>query len=169
MLETLSHAALTVVGIAGGAMVAIIGVRFLVHHRHPPGEKVDPRLQRQSARFWHVALSAILSPAPWLFWLVVGSPLMLRSWGRSPLEGALFVVLLFVTNMGTASGLAWAASHGRRVMSAPWRTWALRLTGSGLTLAGVLLIWQSLEGNFQELVERQEELRSFVEEQSEGR
>ncbi|HSR42286.1 MAG TPA: LysE family transporter [Longimicrobiales bacterium] len=167
LLDVLDPRALTVIGVLGGLTVAVIGVRFLSHHRRPP-EELEPKVPRQSAGFWHVVLSAVLSPAPWLFWLVVGSPLLLRSWGRSPEEGVLFVVLLFATNIGTASALAWGASHGRRIMSRPWRRWALRLTGVGLTLAGGVLVWQSLVGNFQAMVDRQEDLRTFVEEQTSG-
>lgn len=168
VLDVLHPAALTVIGVLGGVVVAVVGLRFLVHHRHPP--HVEPSLERprQSAGFWHVALSAVLSPAPWLFWLVVGSPLLLRSWNRSPGEGLLFILLLFGTNIGTATALAWGASHGRRIMTAPWRRWALRLTGVGLTLAGGVLVWQSLVGNFQAMVERQEDFRTFVEERTRG-
>ena len=176
LLDVLNRTALTVIGVMGGLVVSVVGLRFLAHHRHPPeagpeaGPEAEPEIEtlRQSAGFWHVALSAVLSPAPWLFWLVVGSPLLLRSWSRSPGEGVLYLVLLFGTNIGTATALAWGASHGRRFMTAPWRTWALRLTGVGLTLAGGLLVWQSLEGNFQAMVERQEDFRSFVEEQTRG-
>lgn len=33
-----------------------------------------------------------LSPAPWLFWLSIASPLFLRAWTRDRLEGVAFLV-----------------------------------------------------------------------------
>jgi len=108
--------------------------------------------------------SALLNPAPWVFWLVVASPLLLRSWRRSPLEGVLFVVLLFGTNISTATALAWGASHGRRVLSQAWQRRALKAVGLALVLAGAFLLWQATEGNFQTLIDQQSFLRSVVEE-----
>lgn len=120
----------------------------------------------QSATFGHVVLGTLLSPAPWIFWLVVGSPLMLRSWNRSELEGVLFVTILFATNIGTATWLAWLASHSRRLLKPRWRRWILRLAGTGLLVAGALLVWQSMTGNFESLIRQQETVRSVVEEQT---
>lgn len=167
LLDVLNYTALTVIGVMGGLVIVVVGIRFLYHNRYPAPEGVDVQVHApQSARFWHVALSAMLTPAPWLFWLVVGSPLMLRSWNRSPAEGVLFVVLLFATNIGTASSLAWITSHGGRIMTPAWRRRALLLTGTALSLAGGFLVWQAVEGNFQSLVERQEDFRTFIEEQT---
>lgn len=53
-------------------------------------------------------------------------------------------------------------------MAPEWRRRALLLTGAALFVAGGLLIWQSLEGNFQSLVERQEDFRIFLEEQTDS-
>lgn len=169
LLDVLNRTALTVIGIMGGLIVLVVGLRFLHHHRHPAQTGVDIHAAApQSAHFWHVALSAVLTPAPWLFWLVVGSPLMLRSWNRSPEEGVVYVFVLFATNIGTATSLAWGTSHGRRVMTPKWRRRALLLTGAALSLAGGFLVWQSLEGNFQSLMERQEDFRILIEEQTDS-
>lgn len=197
VLETLSGTALSVLGVAGGVIIGVVGVRFL--RRHGPDVSVLERLERgesapsresaegsesgrsrtgeggrdvregsgaQSATLGHVVLGTLLSPAPWIFWLVVGSPLALRSWNRSEAEGVLFVVVLFATNIGTATWLAWIASHSRRLLTARWRTWILRVAGTGLLVAGALLVWQAATGNFESLVRQQETVRSVVEEQT---
>lgn len=164
ILERLSWTALTLLGISGGVIVAGVGVRFV--RRHGQGAELSDYDRGQSASFGHAALSVFLSPAPWLFWLIVASPLMLGAWGRSWVQGVLFVVLLFATNIGTASALAWAASHGRRIMSEAWRRRVLRVVGSGLVVAGALLVWQAMEGNFQTLIEQQRSVRSIVEDRT---
>jgi threonine/homoserine/homoserine lactone efflux protein len=163
LLERLSWTALTVVGVAGGVLVCFVGLRFLLRHGSA-AEAEAPKRAGQSARMEYVVLSTLFSPAPWLFWLVIGSPLMLAAWDRAPIQAWIFAILLFATNISTATGLAWAASHGRRVLGPRWQRRALRAVGGVLIGAGLLLVWQSLAGNFQEMVDRQDALRGMVEE-----
>ena len=89
----------------------------------------------------------VLSPAPWLFWLGLASPLFLTHWARGWEWGALFLVTLFATNIGSASALAWAASHGRRVLAPFWRRRMLTALGAALVLAGGYLVVQTARGN----------------------
>lgn len=178
VLESLDGTALSALGVAGGIVIAVVGIRFI--RRHRPDASVLEALERrepsrprdgeeareQSATFGHVVLGTLLSPAPWIFWLVLGSPLMLRSWNRSPVEGVVFVVVLFTTNIGTASGLAWVASRTRSFLAGEWQRRILRLAGTGLVVAGGLLIWQALTGDFESLIRQQESVRSVVEERA---
>jgi len=171
LLDRLSGLALTLLGIVGGAIVILVGIRFLRGHQkgiHPPttdGEQAPEGNggRRQSARAGHVIASTLLNPAPWLFWLVIASPLLLRSWNRSPGEGVVFVCLIFLTNIGTASALAWAASHGRKFLNPNWQRRSLKVVGVVLILAGSFLCWQATVGNFQSLIDQQEIIRSVVE------
>lgn len=175
VLDRLGGLELTLLGITGGAIVFVIGIRFLREHSgtnsplatgkesggEPEGTEYTPR--RQSAQIGHVILSTLFNPAPWLFWLIIASPLLLRSWHRSPGEGVLFAFLLFFTNISTATSLAWAASHGRKVLTPAWQRRGLKVVGVMLMLAGSLLCWQATIGNFQGLIEQQEMIRSVVE------
>jgi len=171
ILDRLSPLALTLLGISGGALVFFVGSRFLRGHAGPAAPLADsgaeeghgPSDRRQSAHPLHVVGSTLLNPAPWLFWLIIASPLLLRSWNRSPGEGVLFVVLLFFTNIGTATSLAWIASHSRKLLSPQWQRRSLRAVGVILMLAGSFLCWQATVGNFQGLIDQQEAIRSAVE------
>jgi hypothetical protein len=187
-------------GITGGAIVFVVGIRFLREHskKEPlvkteepdsatspdaggapssaedaqnleaaaeagEGRSADSRTRRQSALAGHVIASTLLNPSPWLFWLIIASPLLLRAWNRSPGEGVLFVGLIFFTNISTASSLAWIASHSRRFLNADWQRRSLKFVGVTLILAGSFLCWQATVGNFQNLIEQQEVIRSVVE------
>ncbi len=161
ILDRLSWTALTLLGIVGGVVAAAVGVRFLRRHTTPELRGVEE--PTASASFMHVVVSVFLSPAPWLFWLVLGSPLLLRAWGRSWVEGVVFLTVLFTTIIGGATGLAWIASHSRRLLAPIWRRRMLQTVGAGLILAGTLLVWQAMEGNFQALIDRQEAVREEVE------
>ena len=183
LLDRLGELALTMLGITGGAIVIVVGVRFLREHskKHKlflptngeegreeikneaerPGPAGD---RRQSALAGHVIASTLLNPAPWLFWLIIASPLLLRAWNRSPGEGLLFAGLIFLTNISTATGLAWAASHSRKLLNPDWQRRTLKFVGITLILAGSFLCWQATVGNFQSLIDQQEAIRSAVEE-----
>jgi threonine/homoserine/homoserine lactone efflux protein len=150
----------------------MVGVRFLRGHSKEsqpvlsngepaPGGEVD---RRQSALAGHVIASTLLNPSPWLFWLIIASPLLLRSWNRGPGEGMVFVCLIFLTNIATASSLAWAASHSRKLMNPKWQRRGLKVAGIMLILAGSFLCWQATVGNFQSLIDQQEIILSVVEE-----
>ena len=98
-----------------------------------------------------------------MFWLIVGSPLMLRSWGRDPTEGLLFIGIVFTVNISTATALAYAASHTRRILAAHWQKRVLGGVGLVLVMVGAALFVQAAFGDFQGLVEQQETIRSMVE------
>jgi threonine/homoserine/homoserine lactone efflux protein len=172
ILDRLGGLALTLLGIVGGAIIVVVGIRFLKEHSkeaQPSSSKgnsfrSDNGERRQSARAGHVIAGTLLNPAPWLFWLVIASPLLLRSWNRSPGEGMVFVALLFLTNIATASFLAWVASHSRKLMNPDWQRRILKGVGVTLILAGSFLCWQATVGNFQGLIDQQETIRSVVEE-----
>ena len=166
VLDRLSGLALTLLGLIGGAVIILVGVRFLRGHSKVQASlsKSGGALRRQSASPSHVIASTLLNPAPWLFWLIIASPLLLRSWNRSPNEGLAFVAILFLTNISSASLLAWLASHSRKILNSDWQRRSLKAVGMTLVLAGSFLCWQATVGNFQKLIDQQEALRSAVEE-----
>lgn len=165
VLDTLPDALLPVLSALGGGVVVYIGVRFLRLRRGGPAGEVSPlrRPLPQAARFWHVAIGTLLSPVPWLFWLVIGSPLLLRSWAESATEGLLFIGLLFGMNMSTATALAWAASRTRRLMAPRWRHRVLGGIGVFLIGAGSLLILEAATGDFGSALNRQGSIRDSFE------
>ena len=166
LLERLGYAGLTALGIVGGAVILMVGVRFLRQDGGGKRTKITlsaPDEPEQSARIAHVVVSSLMNPSPWFFWLVVASPFLLRAWNRSPGEGLVFVAALFTTNIASASGLAWLASHSRKILNPAWQRRALQTVGATLVLVGVLLLWQASVGNFQQLMDQQETIRSVVE------
>lgn len=160
ILEALSWTALTLLGITGGTLIGMVGVRFIRHQGPPVMEGDEPF---QAATFGHAAASTFFSPAPWTFWLVLAGPMMIRALERSVTEAAAFVLVLFATNIGTATLLAWGVSHSRRIISPSVRRRVLQVAGIGLIVAGVFLVWQAMEGNFQAMMEHQEGVRETLE------
>ena len=162
ILDRLNWTALTILGVAGGAVVVMIGVRFIRYNARPR-RLTKAGKWKGSARGGHVIATGLLNPSPWIFWLVVGSPLFLASLSHSRAAGAVFLVALFFVNIGSASTLAWLASRGRVAMAPAWQRRILVVVGTGLVLTGVFLTWQALNGGFQSLIDQQTVLRSVVE------
>lgn len=162
ILDRVNYDVLTGVGIVGGVLFAFMGVRFIRRQGRDWEDKIEE--VKEGRAFWALASAGLLSPAPWIFWLVAGSPLLLRAWNTHWADGVIFGLALFVMLIGTATGIAWGASHGHRILNPRNRRRVLRVAGLFLVAAGSVIVWQSLEGNFQRMVHQQEQLRNRVEE-----
>lgn len=160
ILDALNFTALTLLGITGGTLIGMVGVRFIRHNGPPELEGDEPF---QAATFGHAAASTFLSPSPWLFWLVLAGPMTVRAMERSTTEAAVFVGILFAMNIGMATLVAWGVSHSRKLITPSVRYRVLQVAGVALIFAGVFLVWQAMEGNFQAMMEQQEGMREALE------
>jgi len=162
ILTQLSAEALSVLGFVGG--VAVVGIGAMLLWRYGPGHAPPQEVHgaAPTVRLWHVVVSTSISPAPWLFWLSIASPLFLRSWAQSPLEGAVFLVVLFATNISSALSLAWVASHGGRVLDPSWRRVVLQGAGVALVVAGGWILLQAAKGDFGAITGSQDAMRAFM-------
>lgn len=161
ILDALGWTALTLLGITGGTLIGMVGVRFIRHNGPPAMAGEEPF---QAATFGHAATSTFLSPSPWMFWLVLAGPLTVRAMERSTTEAFVFVGILFAMNIGMATLLAWLVSRSRKVLAPSIRNRVLQVAGIALIIAGVVLVWQAMEGNFQAMMEQQEGMREALEE-----
>jgi len=161
-LDRVNYEILTGIGIFGGILFAVIGVRFFLRQNRDPN--VEREEVKEGRAFWGLASAGLLTPAPWVFWLAAASPLLLRAWNRYWLHGVVFALVVNLVLVGTAIALAWGASHGQRILHPRNQSRILRSAGVFLIVAGALIVWQSVEGNFQRMVREQERLRERVEE-----
>lgn len=160
VLHRVDDQVLTAIGVVGGIVVVGLGVRLVARQR----ERATPADTSVELRrtFWAIAVSGLLSPAPWIFWLGAAGPLLLRAWYRSPLQGVAFGATLMAMLIGTALAVAWLAARGRRAMAPAARRRALRVVGVALGVMGAVMVWQSLTGNFQRLIREQQTLRERI-------
>lgn len=160
ILDALNWTALTLLGIAGGTLIGMVGVRFIRQNGPAALGGEEPF---QAATFGHAAISTFLSPSPWLFWFVLAGPLTHRAMEQGATQAVVFVAILFAMNMGMATLLAWLVSNSRKIIAPPIRRRVLQVAGIGLIIAGVILVWQAMEGDFQAMVERREGVRQAIE------
>lgn len=135
LAQAQGHAALLgVVSLAGAAFVARLGWRSM----RPEPLALDaaspaPRSLRQGV------LVNLLSPHPYLFWITVGAPAMLKGWAESPAAAAGFLALFYVCLVGAKLGVAALAGSSRRFLAGPAHAWTMRLLGALLLLFAALL------------------------------
>lgn len=79
------------------------------------------------------AIANALNPAPWMFWITIGGPLLRTAWNEGPVAPAAFLVGFYALLVGAKLGMAGAVGAGRsRLSDANYR----RI----LTTAGILLV-----------------------------
>jgi len=164
LLSQLPHGALRWIGVAGGLLVLYIAWRVERDARDADPGRGDVKPFR--GHFFQVALVGLLAPAPWIFWFLIAGPLFLNRWHVSPWHGVVFVLSFFLCFVGAMMTVAWGASKGREKMSLDWYRRTLRGAGVVLAIGGCVLIWQSWEGNFAEMVRPQRQIQEAVEEVS---
>ncbi len=133
---------LPVVSVIGGLFIITLGVQTVLSAQKPREVgKIEGASGRDVLR--GVAVN-VLNPHPWIFWVGVGGPFLLRSWAEAHWHAAAFLASFFVLIVGTKIAIAWATAHGRRFLNAVW--YQRILAGCGLLLIGLgaLLAWQGL-------------------------
>ncbi len=150
------------VGALGGGLFVILGVRLFVRGGDEVATEAEEGRFRRARTFLGVATAGLLSPAPWLFWFVVAGPLLVRQYNQDGWGGAVLMAVTFLAlMMGTATTIAWGASHGQR-LPRQWQRRLVRATACFLMIAGSVLLWQSAEGDFNAIMGDQKALREIL-------
>lgn len=133
------------ISLAGAAFVAWLGLESI----RTTG--VEAGRPDEAPRSWtRGAVVNALSPHPYLFWITVGAPVLIRAAGESALAAAAFLVGFYACLVGAKVGLAVVAgASGGRLRGGAYRVvmvvlggllllFAARLAWEGLRLLGVL-------------------------------
>ena len=148
-------------GMAGGMVVLYMAWRtFKEAQRTDRGDAAYGEVRKVG----EAVAMGLLSPDPWVFWLLVGSPLCLSQWRQGWGSGLMFFGAFVVLLVGL--NIAWAglAAYGHRELGPIWRRRLMRGAIVLFAVAGGVLIWQSWIGNFQEMVAGSEAVVEEVEE-----
>lgn len=139
-LNALPRSVLPAFSLVGGAYVAWLGLGALresgEREREPAGAPVNDLRQGM--------LTNILSPHPWLFWIVVGGPQLVTALHRSVGLGVVFVVGIYAALVGTKSALACAVALARTRFDHHLLERAARGAGVLLIGAGIYLFVQGV-------------------------
>jgi threonine/homoserine/homoserine lactone efflux protein len=159
LLSQLPDQALRWMGIIGGLFVLFLALRT---YRESGESPVDEPTISSARRTVDAMMLAVLSPAPWVFWLLVGSPLFLGAYHQGWGHAAAFLGAFLGVFVGIYVGVARAASWGHRRLPEHWYRRVMVGAAIALMLAGAVLLWQSWIGNFHRMVRGSESIRDLL-------
>lgn len=134
-----SHLVLGLISVAGGCYLLRLGyLNFLAPPRAGGLLRADPQSLRKGV------VVNLLSPNPYLFWMTVGAPVMLRGWEERPVAAFAFAVSFYVCLVGVQVAVATSAGHAGRWLTG--RGYRCLMCGLGALLAifGFVLIREGL-------------------------
>lgn len=131
-LTALSDLAVTLLSVGGGIFVLYLGVETI---RQARTAELGGQTQCGGEDLLRGALVNMLSPHPWLFWIGVGGPFLLTSWGQSPWASGAFLLGFYALLVGSKVLLAGGVAKGRGRLNTIW--YRRLLFGGGLLLAGM--------------------------------
>ena len=159
-LTQVPRGALQWVGFIGGMLIIYLGYR-IIRKASEPGSlsRKSPAL---STHFWGIAFALILSPSPWIFWMLLGGPLLLHQWQQGIVSAGMFLVGFFSFLIGSQMLIAWGASSGRG-LNVNVQHKLVRIGGIALIIAGAVLSWTSYRGDFASLISPQRTVQQAIE------
>jgi threonine/homoserine/homoserine lactone efflux protein len=146
-LSGLPPAFLQALRLLGGALLVWMGAGTLRDLARPAGEG-EVAGQAGGARhrgFWRAALVNLLNPNCWLFWSLVGAPLLAAALRHSPWRAALFLIVFYLPL--TATNAALVAAFGAVGRLGPRAARALGgLSAAAFLVLGLSQLWQAAPG-----------------------
>ncbi len=90
--------------------------------------------------FWKGVFANLLSPHPYLFWLLVGSPMVIKAWEIRPAAGIVFVGAFYVCIVGSKLIVAWISDKSKNILGTKGYLWVIRILGIILIALAIILI-----------------------------
>jgi threonine/homoserine/homoserine lactone efflux protein len=120
-----SQPALGLINLAGGGLLAWWGLAGLRAQPVALDDVPEPGRVRNSLAKG-VAVN-LLNPSPYVFWLTVGAPMLVRSSEKSFTSAAVFLAVFYTGLVGSKAVLATLAARSRTVLRGRAYLWANRL------------------------------------------
>lgn len=153
VLAELPAAFLDGLTLAGGVFVVWLGIDSLRATLGTSGGLTVEQAAEAAAGappqdLWRGFLVNILSPHPWLFWVTIGGPELVRSWVLSPWRAVGFIAVFYLLLVGSKVLIAGVAARGRRLLRGRWYGRVLAVLGAALVVLGALLVVRGAVGLF---------------------
>lgn len=123
------------ISLIGACYLGVLAVESLrVDPVHTVVSETAPKSLRRGV------LANFLNPHPYLFWMTVGGPLLLKAMRRDPISPLLFVAGFYILLVGSKLALAAVVGRYRSFLSSRAYVMAVRGLGAALGIVGLLLL-----------------------------
>ncbi len=127
------------IAIAGGIFVFYLGIGSIrIRAVIISGEQVRERSLAKGV------MTNLLSPSPYLFWVGVGAPILIRAYQENPIYALGFLTGFYSLMVGSKILLAMLTARSRYFLSGELYINIMRLLGMAMCLLAVLLIHDGL-------------------------
>ena len=130
---------LGLISILGGIFIAYLGYDSI----RSKGIEIDVQnLKPKSIRKGIIV--NILSPHPYIFWLMVGAPITVKAYQASPVAAFVFIIAFYVMLIGSKISIALIVDKSRAVLKNKVFIWTIRILGLVLMIFAILLIKEGI-------------------------
>jgi threonine/homoserine/homoserine lactone efflux protein len=130
---------LGIISILGGIFIAYLGYDSI----KSKGIEIDiQNLKPKSIRKGIIV--NILSPHPYIFWLMVGAPITIKAYQASPVAAFAFIIAFYVMLIGSKISIALVVDRSKAFLKNKVFIWTLRILGVILWIFAILLIKEGL-------------------------
>ena len=130
---------LGIISILGGFFIAYLGYDSIKSR----GIEIDiQNLKPKSIRKGIIV--NILSPHPYIFWLMVGAPITVKAYQANPFAAFAFIIAFYVLLVGSKISIALVVDRSRAFLKNKVFIWTLRILGLVLMILAILLIKEGL-------------------------
>lgn len=85
-----------------------------------------------------------VNPHPYLFWIAVGAPMVLKAYERGASSAVAYVVSFYALLVGSKVGVALLADRSRELLAGRYYLWVMRALGLCLLVFAVLFLREGL-------------------------
>lgn len=119
----------------GGAYVIYLGVESIL------SAGKDIKITSDNSRsIQKGVLTNFLNPHPYMFWIAVGIPLLIKAYSVSFWASALFILSFYFSIIGSKIIIAFVADKSRTFLTGAAYVWTLRVMGALLIILALVLI-----------------------------
>lgn len=134
-----SDIVLGVISILGGFFIAYLGYDSI----KSKGIEIDiQNLKPKSIRKGIIV--NLLSPHPYIFWLMVGAPVIIKAYQTSPVAAFAFIIAFYLMLIGSKISIALVVDRSKAFLKNKVFIWTLRILGLVLLIFAILLIRQGM-------------------------
>lgn len=126
---------LGIISFLGAAFILLLAWESLLV-KPIQGDITPPRF----TTFWKGVVANFFSPHPYLFWLLVGSPMVLKAWKVTPWAAFAYILGFYVCIVGAKIVVAWLSDRSKNFLGSKGYLTVIRILGVILLVLAVYLV-----------------------------
>jgi len=135
-----SRVALSVMAFLGGIFVAYLGMDCLKSR----GLALDTQ-KSEIKSLKKGTIVNILNPHPYLFWITVGAPVVMKAWHSGVVNVLAFLIPFYVSLVGSKITVAFLVDKSKSFLNARSYIWIMRILGLSLLFFAVLFFYDGIK------------------------